>query len=237
LATSYYTAGHADLGLGDGDALELHLHCHAGATVDGIVLPDPGQEYPPTTAVIVVPESTVNYVHSIGGANADVAANMGLSVGNDYWLLPDTLTLATTLHAPQFGLGAEDLNSGVFDGDSLTLSLLSMSGSGPMAGGQFGLQNSDSWFITTADGITASDTIEGIPVGLHEHFNWYFTKPGDYEMTFEVSALVGGVPESDINTFTFQVVPEPSSLVLLASAISAGVMLFIFRRRQEFRTQ
>ncbi len=178
------------MGLGDEDALRLHLHCHTGAVVDGVVVTDPdGQEYDPTAVVILVPESTVNYVHSIGGANSDVAANMGLSVGSDYWFLPETLTGpggAVTLHAPQFGLGTEDINPGVFDGDSLNLKLLSMSGAGPAAGGQFGIEDADNnWFFSTVHGITE---IDGIPVGLHEHYNWYFTKPGDYEMTFKVSA-------------------------------------------------
>ena len=72
LATSYYTEGHADLGLGEGSSLGLEVHCHAGTTVDGVPIdgvafPE-GIGYEPTDIVIVVPDSTRDYVNSQGGA-------------------------------------------------------------------------------------------------------------------------------------------------------------------------
>jgi surface-anchored protein len=88
------------------------------------------------------------------------------------------------------------------------------------------------WYMSTADGISGDqDKIEDIPVGLHAHLSWYFSKPGLYQVTFQASAAVGGVPETNENTYTFQVVPEPSTLALLASATCAG-FVFIFRRKK-----
>jgi surface-anchored protein len=236
-AASYYSKGHADLGLGDGEELELHLHCHKGAIVDGVAL-TADEEFAPNEVIILVPESTKNYVHGSGGAAPQTFAGMlGLNMGDDYWFLPqdaDGEGGAVALNAPDFGIGAEDIAPGVFDGGlepntgRFSLKLLSMAFP---AGGQFGLQDYDSgWFMSTANGISGDDRIDDIPVGAHAHLNWYFTKPGVYELTFAVSAMRDGVPESDINTFTFQVVPEPGSLTLLLSAISAALLAFVSRR-------
>jgi surface-anchored protein len=229
-AVSYYTEGHADLGLGDEDELELHFHAHSGATINGLPLIE-DQEYEPGDVVIVVPKSTKNYVHGIGGATAAIAAHLGLVAGEDYWFLPETndgAGGAAALHAPNYGLGAEDITAGVFDDDLFNLTLLAMSG--PMDG-QFGLENYENgWLMSTADGISGSDKVEGIPVGAHEHLNWYFTKPGLYEFTFRASAAIGGETVLNDNTFTFQVVPEPGIFALLASALCSGMIAFKYRR-------
>jgi surface-anchored protein len=226
----YYTAGHADLGLGDEDELELHLHCHEHATVDGVMLDD-AEEYNPADAVIVVPESTKNYLHDQGGADAVTAAKLSLSEGADYWFLPDIVSLASQLNAPHFGLGAEDVYTGVFDDDMLNLTLKAM----PVSpeGGQFAMSYLGDWLMTTADGISENDTYQGIPVGFHDHPKWMFTKPGTYQLTFEASAYQGGTLVTNVNTFTFQVVPEPGILVLLVSAIGFGVGMMALRRRRQ----
>jgi surface-anchored protein len=237
----HYTEGHADLGLGEGDELELHVHAHNGATVDGILVddgtgdPDGGQEYEPTDIVIIVPESTRYYVHAtLGGASADIASHLGIATGADYWFLPDNNSVpggAAALHAPFFGLGTEDVDPGVFDNDLLNLSLLSISGP---EGGQFGLgSHENGWFMSTSDGITSdADKIEDIPVGTHAHLGWYFSLPGEYQLTFQTSALVGGALVTNENTYTFQVVPEPSTILLLTSSLSAVAMAYVIRRRK-----
>jgi surface-anchored protein len=231
----YYTEGHADLGLGDGDELELHVHTHNGAIVDGIEVNDPsgGLEFAPTDVVIVVPESTKNYARSQGGATAEIASHLGLSMGSDCWFLPETNTGeggAAELHSPFFGLGAEDVYAGVFDDNQLKLSLFSMSGP---VGGQVAVGTYDNgWYISTADGISPdADKIDNIPVGVHAHLNWFFSQPGTYQLTFQASAAVGGEARANESTYTFQVVPEPGAIALLASATMAGAVL-MFRKRK-----
>lgn len=229
LADFYYTGGHGDLGLGDGDALELHLHCHAGAMVDGVLLAA-DQEFNPADAVIVVPESTKDYIHSQGGADPTVADNLGLGIGENYWFLPQSeigAGGAAALHSPFLGIGAEDMNLGVFEGDIIDLTLLAMSGP---AGGQVGMDQSGTWFMTTKDGISSDDKIEGFPVGGHDHFKWYFTKPGIYELTFEASATRNVILETDVNTYTFLVMPEPGGFALLATGICTCVGFLLFRK-------
>jgi surface-anchored protein len=233
LGASYYTQGHADLGLGEGDELELHVHCHAGAVIDGEAIGEDQEFDDPSEVYIVVPVSTKNYIHSIGGATTIVANKLGLSAGDDYWYLPEIGSGnpgSAELQSPNFGLGSEDINPGIFDSNGLTLSLTGMSGPD---GGNFGLENYEhGWLMCSNDGITVADTIYGLPTGsLHEHLNWYFTKSGLYELTFKVSATtVGGVYQEDTKTFYFQVVPEPHCILLLASAISACVAMSIIRR-------
>ena len=123
---------------------------------------------------------------------------------------------------------AEEITPGEFDGDLLNLTLLSMSGP---QDGQIGVADYDNgWFMSSKDGISSEDKIEGISVPLHGHLSWYFTKPGLYKLTFQVSGTVGGVTETNENAFTFQVVPEPSSLVLLAAALSVALITYTFQR-------
>jgi surface-anchored protein len=229
----YYTEGHADLGLGDGDTLELHFHGHADdAYIDGEYITEDA-EYEPGQVVIVVPESTKNYVHSSGGANAFVSGILGINQGEDYWFLPQSVLEpggSSQLHAPSFGLGAEDITLNVFDGNSVSLTLLGMAGPAEAA---FALERNGVCYMTTADEISASDIVGNFPVGGHEHFSFYFTKAGDYELTFQASAYVNGSLVTDENTYHFQVVPEPSSLIFLAPMLLgiAGFCLKQFRSR------
>jgi surface-anchored protein len=239
----YYTEGHADLGLGDEDALELHFHAHGGAIVDGVPVDDAGLELSPSEVVIVVPESTKNYARDVlGGAQGSIPAALGLPQGADYWFLPESNDStgggAAALHSPFFGLGAEDVSSGVFDGDIdgivinpdgiINLSLISKEGPGHVAVGT----SSHGWYMSTADGISPDqDKIEAIFVGTHSHLAWYFSQPGTYQLTFQASAAIAGETVTNQNTYTFQVVPEPSVLVLLALAAVPAIVFAVRRHK------
>jgi len=93
------------------------------------------------------------------------------------------------------------------------------SGSGSL---QVGLQ---------AEGTSVSIGEFTVPMNSHEHWNWGFSAPGTY--TFEFQALGTktidlSVVETPAETFTFQVIPEPSSGALLLVGVTIGSML---RRR------
>lgn len=230
--TYVYSAGHADIGLGDGPNLELHLHAHAGAVINGLPI-SADTEYSPADSLIRVPQSTYNYIVSQGGRNPNPAWNpIGVAAGEPYWFLPFSnsgLGGAAALGAPFLGIGAEDVDLGVFDANTLWLRLIGMSGSGPAAGGHFAAWiPGPTFYMATSDGISAADEIE-VSVGGHDHYAFGFTKPGIYQLTFEARGTIGGDPVTDVATFTFEVVPEPTSLALLSGA-TALLGLAILRR-------
>jgi surface-anchored protein len=81
-------------------------------------------------------------------------------------------------------------------------------------------------FMSTNDGITNSGTATDDSIWVlsngHSHYNWGFSAPGTYEVSFRPSGQQGGVPveSADVFTFIFQVgssalVPEPSTALLL----------------------
>ncbi len=211
LAAINITEGHMDIGLGDEGTLELHAHTHE--PVD--------EEYTPSEVVIVVPNTTAQARQS--GTAWDFIGN---SAGETCWILPESETAAETLGAPFVGISAGHIDSGVFVNDSITLTLTGVSGPG-----QFSLYDEDltgpQVLMASSDGISAVDSIT---IGLeHGHGNFAFSQAGIYGITFQVSATdaATGTLVTDEATFTFNVVPEPATLSLLA----LGAVGFLRRRK------
>ncbi|CAN5912599.1 hypothetical protein BH23PLA1_BH23PLA1_18190 [soil metagenome] len=70
-----------------------------------------------------------------------------------------------------------------------------------------------------------------VNITSHVHFNWAFTQPGDYVLPFRVSqTLDGNQINSEWVNFNFQVVPEPTSFVLMG--LGASVFGLALRRRR-----
>ena len=95
---------------------------------------------------------------------------------------------------------------------TISFSLLGATGSGPDRGGHFALWKSlplggSEVFVATRDGIDEGDEIPSLPAGAHSHFNWAFSKPGNYHLEFEVSGRLRSTQEeiSHRQTFHFQV--------------------------------
>jgi surface-anchored protein len=124
---------------------------------------------------------------------------------------------AAALNAPFLGIGSEELDPGDWTGD-LSLTLTGMSGPGVFSLWQDGF--SPTFFMSTFDGVSGADTIS-FTAGGHDHFNYGFTQPGLYEVTFEVAGThsVDGFKTGSA-TYSFHVVggyvPEPGSFGLLA---------------------
>lgn len=77
-------------------------------------------------------------------------------------------------------------------GNQIGLKLLSVTGSGPDAGGEFSLFTTDNFGdptfrFATVDGIDPNDfntdVIKPINTQSHTHYNWAFTQPGEYHIT------------------------------------------------------
>ena len=95
---------------------------------------------------------------------------------------------------------------------TISFALKSATGSGPDRGGHFAHWESLSLggsevYLSSRDGIDESDEIPTLPAGAHSHFNWAFSKPGNYFLEFEVAGRLraSGEETSHRETFHFQV--------------------------------
>jgi surface-anchored protein len=211
-----YTAGHADVGLAESSGLELHLHVE-GATIGGTSGVE--GEYEPDEVIIVVPNSTL-YTRE-AGSQWDMIGN---SAGDDTWRLPQSQQTGV----PFLGIGAEEASENTYVDNEITLTLLNMNGP---AGGEFSMWQTDqfevpAFFMSTSD-ASADFFVVDLDEYDHYHVNWGFTQPGTYELEFQAYAeLIAGASQSSTSTFTFEVVPEPVSLLLF------GIGGFFLRKRK-----
>lgn len=214
-AQAYLWFEHADVGVNYEDgAWDLHVHHH-----------DLG-EFEPSHAILGVDIlAASNTVPS--GAQWSFLGNPGSPV----WILPQTEN-----HDLLFlGLGTEELASGIFVGNQVTLSLKAVSGPGNFSIYQTDMFGAPTVFMNSGDGITASDAV-ALTAGGHSHVNWAFGAPGAYQIAFEASGTLAAgnvfTSSGDV-TYAFEVaaVPEPGSLVLLA----LGSLALLTRKRKARR--
>jgi surface-anchored protein len=85
--------------------------------------------------------------------------------------------------------------------------------------GNFALFTAGSSIRLSATGSAVGTSSFSISTG-HIHYNWGFSAPGTY--TFDMKATFGAL-ESAVETYTFNVIPEPSSGALLLIGL-AGLM-------------
>jgi surface-anchored protein len=201
-----YTEGHADVGLAYDGGWDLHIHVE-GAWIGGVFYAD--EEFEPHEITTLAPPASV--VPRPAGSQWDPIGN---SAGEDTWILPQVELPGV----PFLGIGTEEIAPGDFVNDQVTLALVNMTAP---TGADFSLWQTDqfgdpSFYWSTADGISAADTVT-LSTGTHGHYNWGFTTSGTYEVTLEAAgthAIDGYVTGQA--TYFFQVVPEPGALALLA---------------------
>jgi surface-anchored protein len=216
------TSGHVDMiGIAyDGTNFEPHSHAEPNAIVDGNPVgnaPD-GVEYAPGDLIVQVNSTTTR----ASGAEWSL---IGVASGVSYNLLHET----DIPGKPFVGIGAEELTAGDWLDGEIKIKLTGMTGP---AGGHFSLYQGSvtpNFFMSTVDGITAADVfVLDLDVEDHAHFNWGFTEEGTYDLTFEISGThtVDG-PKAASATYSFSVIPEPSSALLGAF----GALALLRRRR------
>ncbi|MBX3743005.1 MAG: choice-of-anchor M domain-containing protein [Akkermansiaceae bacterium] len=195
---------------------------------------------------------------------AGVFSRFGPS-GTPLWVLPQTqvdgalfLGVRTTMAAGLFQARVGGNYTPSSHG-SVSLRLVSGEGTGPDAGGKFATWKVEGFgqavfSFDTTDGITAADEIPTIPVSSHTHYNWGFTRPGLYRVTFEASGKLmpnhGNMVTTARKTFTFsvpfssavggggilQVVEADGAPLLLLGDAAAGAAYRTDRAMLEART-
>jgi len=143
------------------------------------------------------------------------------SAGESAWLLPEVFA-SNKLY---LGFGTQNMERGIFTGGlsnrgRIDIRLIEVSGSGVNAGGTATLWQAGFPPIVhyaTGDGISEADALTNVPAGAHSHYNWAFSQPGDYVLTFQVSGELtetyGGGTTATTATYHFRVVDNQASLL------------------------
>lgn len=168
---------------------------------------------PETTTIIASPRTGMNN-SGVPITITSAVSRLG-PVGAPLWLMPQNNILGT----PFMGARAV-MDPGIFqtffNGNyspsatgSISLRLVSVTGTGPDAGGQFGLWESDGQTLLFYFGPQTNNLIPTLPPNAHSHFNWGFTKPGSYFLTIEALGRLnpqhGGQLTSTQKVFRFAV--------------------------------
>jgi len=124
------------------------------------------------------------------------------------WILPADLEVAASLGLIEAGVGKVGFPTG-----SVTFTMV---GAGPGNPGNFALFTAGSSIRLSATGSEVGTSSFSITTG-HIHYNWGFSAPGTYNFDLKADYTDAnfGVLESATETYTFNVIPEPSSSTLL----------------------
>lgn len=220
-AASIYSSGHGDIGVGYdvvAKEFEPHWHIGVGATVDGSPLAAEEENAPGDMAALV--------------SSTRLSPN-GLSSGIG---VPDGSSIrvaGSAAYQPNLGYAVEELDPADWTGN-ITITLTGWNIPSLAAFAMYttnfpGTTVTDVAFSTHNPGVTfASNSFEMTP-GDHVHFQFGFTKPGDYDLDLTwtgIHAVDGAI--STPGTFRLTVIPEPSNFILSGLALS----LITLRRKR-----
>jgi len=157
--------------------------------------------------------------------NAAYRSTVGLQVdirtflGPNAWVLPDNLEEAGELGVLEAGVG----KYGFPPLSPVTFTMVSAGAENP---GKFVLFSDAETSFTRLRAVGGSIEVGSFSISTgHIHYNWGFSAPGTY--TFDLKASYEdadfGVLESAVETYTFNVIPEPSSGALLLFGLAGWV--------------
>lgn len=229
LSAATLSSGHVDLlGFGwDGvrSTIIPQAYVDRGAVIDGTTLTTK-TPYSPSSFTTLVPEASI-----VTPPSTPAWSFLG-HAGDPVWVLPQS----QNLNLPWTGLSTEDpelrAQSWVTGSTGTRPFTVTLTQATIPLGADFSIYTIGAFgtptvLMATSDGISSADRIN-VPVNTHAHYNWAFTDPGTYELTFEFTAnhaTLGLLKESA--TYSFNVVPEPSTALL--SFLGTA---FLFRRRR-----
>jgi len=128
------------------------------------------------------------------------------SEGSNVWIFPKTKT------ANLLWLGADTstMTNGVFTNNQVKLTLKRVTGPGEFALYDVDASGNPLVWMNTRDGITGADVVT-LPVGAISHFNWAFSAPGDYVVSFAAGGTLANgsaAPVSATVDYRFHVQAE-----------------------------
>lgn len=136
---------------------------------------------------------------------------VGVAPGADFWVMPQNQLPGRVY----LGIGAESIPFGLFAGSLVSMQLVGVEGPGAFSLYRVAAGGSPTALMASSDGLTDADRIVLSP-GAHAHFNWAFTRPGEYRLLFEAVGTVGGIERrSGPVAFGMTVIPEPTALAPL----------------------
>lgn len=198
------------------DLYELELHLHASEGISSDMFDSDGNPVgeAPAGGALVPVVSAAKTTRPVGAAWDFI----GTSAGSNLWVLPKTKVNGVLF----LGIGAEEISAGDLAGP-ITLTFQSLSGP---SGAVFSMWDIGSFanvipMVTSASGYGVANTLT-IAAGSHNHFNYGFTAPGLYDVTFAATATLasslGGGQVGGTGTFRFGVFdtgspyPEPDPM-------------------------
>ena len=224
--TTYATT---TLSLGHVDAFEVHYSDVEGFNLE-VHVEEGDQHLKPGNVIFQVNQAAY-------GELGNAQLQLGWSNANA-WVLPAYAADTKNINGDDImlflGVAGESESNRVWNPNKFKISLLSAGFDNP---GNFALYRYSSGGIfsnpiNTVGGLNSNDFIEISP-GSHEHWNWAFSAAGTYTFEFQASGTydvegVSTLASTTIETYTFNVIPEPTGGALLLIAFSVGLSL---RRR------
>ena len=149
-------------------------------------------------------------------------------LGSNAWILPADTEQAATLGVLEAGVARAGFP---VEAGAVTFTLLSSGSSNPGNFALFTSSTSNALRLSAIGGTVGTGSFS-LSSG-HTHFNWGFSAPGIYTFGMQASYTdpTYGLLQSPVETYTFEVVPEPSSVVL-AGLGAAGVLAAGWRGRR-----
>ena len=205
-ATTTISSGHVDIFEAEYEkvgtnAPTVHLGVHEEQIVDGVLVEN---HYEPGDVILQVKNAAHRSTVGFSTAVIDI-------LGSNAWILPIDLQEADDLGLIEAGVAMAGFPAG-----SVTFTMVGAGADNP---GNFALFNSSSAIRLSATESEVGTSSFSITTG-HIHYNWGFSAPGTY--TFDLKATFGAL-ESAVETYTFNVIPEPSSGALLLIGLAGWV--------------
>lgn len=195
--TAYYLAEHGDfeIGLEDG-GLALHFHLHAGTIVDGEPLAE-DMVFEPSQLIVVA----TNEAKQLRPAD-EIWHATGADANEPLWVLPQHERQGL----PALGVSTAGIEIGTLLDDAVSLELRYCDGPGQVSLWADDAFGQPSFLLSTHH----QELLAILPVGLHAHYNWGFSKPGTYTLVFEASGdLVTGCHVHTLAVYTFLIADDP----------------------------
>ena len=172
------------------NAPTVHLGVHAGTN-----------HYEPANVLLEVGSAAY-------GSTVAFSSTITSLLGASAWILPADLEVAASLGLIEAGVAKVGFPSG-----SVTFTMVGAGSGNP---GNFALFTAGSSIRLSATASEVGTSSFSITTG-HIHYNWGFSSPGTYTFDMKASytdAALGNL-ESAVETYTFNVIPEPACGTLL----------------------